>query len=242
MLNEEVKQRLVTVRQKIAAACAAAGRNVDAVKLIAVSKFHPVERVIPALENGVSALGENHVQELLPKQIELAEAGWQPEWHFIGTLQSNKVRQIIGKVDLIHSVDRPSLVKELNKRALQNEVVQPVLLQVNYSGVENKQGYPPEELRHLLLEEVADYPGIEVRGLMTMAELGWSSEQLERFYAEVQAYWQELKSALTTRDVERGRRFDLLSMGMSNDYEIAIRHGSTHVRVGTAIFGAREYN
>lgn len=242
---EAAAARLAKVEAAIAEACRASGRARSEVQLIGVSKFHPPEAVRPVLDLGVRALGENQAQELLPKQCALAAAGYRPEWHFIGTLQRNKVRQVIGKTVLIHSVDRYKLLKEIEKRALQNNLIQPVLLQLNYSGVANKQGFAPEELREILFREVPALNGVVVRGIMTMAELGWSAEQLETFYGEVHAYWQKLQTDFARltpgADGLSNIRLDCLSMGMSNDYPIAIRHGATHIRVGTALFGPRQY-
>lgn len=240
-LRRRAEQRYEMIEESIRQACEMAGRARSEVQLIAVSKFHSAEEVAPFLEAGVRCLGENKVQELLPKQEELSAAGFSPEWHFIGTLQRNKVRQIIGKTALIHSVAKESLLSEIEKRAAQNDLVQPVLLQINYSGVPNKQGFDPEDARRLLREFVPTLRHVEVRGVMTMAELDWSDDRLDEFYDAVGRDWIELRELLKDETSANLARFNCLSMGMSNDYQTAIRHGATHIRVGTALFGKRIY-
>lgn len=239
--RRKAEQRYQIIEDSIRQACEMAGRARSEVQLIAVSKFHPAEEIIPFLTAGVRCLGENKVQELLPKQAELSVAGFSPEWHFIGTLQRNKVRQIIGKTVLIHSVAKESLLNEIEKRAAQNELIQPVLLQINYSGVPNKQGFDPEDARRLLRELAPTLRHVEVRGVMTMAELDWSDDRLDEFYDAVGRDWIELQKLVKNEAAANLGRFDCLSMGMSNDYQMAIRHGATHIRIGTALFGERLY-
>lgn len=229
--------RLRQVQARMAAVCAEAGRDPASVHLVAVSKYHPPEQIRAALDAGVCCLGENHVQELLAKQPVLADWGYRPDWHLIGTLQRNKVRQVVGRVALIHSVDSPQLLTEIQKRAAGAGVIQPVLLQVNFSGAANKHGFSKEAAASLLAR-LSDWPQVQFRGLMTMAEPDWDDETLDRFFSDCRRYYAEQQALIA----DRGQTdFDILSMGMSHDYPHAIRHGATHIRVGTAIFGPRSY-
>lgn len=229
--------RLQQVRGRIAAACAEAGRDPASVHLIAVSKYHPPEQIRTALDAGVCCLGENHVQELLAKQLVLTDWGYRPAWHLIGTLQRNKVRQVVGRVALIHSVDSLQLLAEIAKRAAVTGVIQPILIQINFSGADHKHGFS-KEAASALLAGAADWPQLQIRGLMTMAEADWDDTVLDRFFGDCHSYYKEQQALMA----DRGRTdFDVLSMGMSHDYVHAIRHGATHIRVGTAIFGPRVY-
>ncbi len=230
----EMKDRYRVVRDEINEAAAAAGRDPDDINLVAVSKFHPAERVLEAVGLGMTCFGENQVQELVAKAAEVASAGLQPSWHMIGTLQRNKVRQVVGLVDLIHSVDSDRLLKEIDKRAGQKACRQAVLLQINYSGAGQKHGYSPTAARDSIVELLPTLPHVSLQGIMTMAEPDWTETETDAFYRDFAAYYQELK-------VTTGLNLPILSMGMSGDFQIAIRHGATHIRIGTSIFGQREY-
>ena len=214
---------LRTVQQRIAAAAQAAGRPADDVRLIAVSKTFPVERIREIAAAGQRLFGENKVQEALAKQDELDNI----EWHLIGPLQRNKARQVVGRFALLHGVDSIRLVDELQRRAANADVRQPILLQVRLGGEETKSGVDAEELS-TLVDHVLDCPALELRGLMTIP----SREEPQRWFAQLR----ELAEKERTRS---GLALPELSMGMSGDYELAIAEGATLVRVGRAIFGER---
>ena len=214
---------LRTVQQRIAAAAQAAGRPADDVRLIAVSKTFPVERIREIAAAGQRLFGENKVQEALAKQDELDNI----EWHLIGPLQRNKARQVVGRFALLHGVDSIRLVDELQRRAANADLRQPILLQVRLGGEETKSGVDAEELS-TLVDHVLDCPALELRGLMTIP----SREEPQRWFAQLR----ELAEKERTRS---GLALPELSMGMSGDYELAIAEGATLVRVGRAIFGER---
>jgi pyridoxal phosphate enzyme (YggS family) len=206
---------LSRVRERIAAACARAGRSAAEVQLVAVSKTQPIEKLREALAAGQKIFGENYAQELRAK----AEALPGAEWHFIGALQSNKARIVVGRASLIHTCDRLALAKELAKRT---QGVQRVLLEVNVGKEPQKSGALPEEVP-ALLEAVRALPALRCEGLMCIPPA--SGDPRQHFRA-----LRELARQLGLRE---------LSMGMSADYETAIEEGATIVRVGTAIFGER---
>ncbi|HKV76287.1 MAG TPA: YggS family pyridoxal phosphate-dependent enzyme [Gemmatimonadales bacterium] len=197
------------------------------VTIVAVTKTHGPDAVRAAVEAGLGAVGENRVQEALGKQEALA--GFPVDWHLIGSLQKNKARQVVGRFALIHSVDRLDLAQELSRRAPAG-LRQPILIQVNCSGEPQKGGVEPEHLAELL-PQVGALPALEVRGLMTMAELT-DDEARQRAAFRV---LRELRDGMT------GRGFQLpeLSMGMSGDYLVAVEEGATMVRLGTLLFGER---
>ena len=213
-----IAENLAAVRERIAAACARAGRSADSVKLLAVSKAQPLEAIVRAFEAGQIAFGENYAQELHEKADALAEA----EWHFVGALQTNKVKLVVGHADLVHTCDRVALAKELSKRAAARGKVQRVLIEVNVGREPQKGGAMPEEVEplHALLREL---PALRCEGLMCIPP----ADQDPR------PHFRALR--------ELGQRLGLreLSMGMSADFEAAIEEGATLVRVGTAIFGER---
>ena len=205
------------------------------VQLVAVSKYHPVEMLQEAYDAGQRIFGESHVQELdekekvLPKDI---------EWHFIGHLQTNKVKYIAPYVSLIHAVDTLKLLKEINKQAAKVDRVIDCLLQVHVAKEETKFGFLPDELRELLNgNEWKELNNVKIRGLMCMATNTDDSLQIHREFYEVKVLQAELKD----RHFQNDSMFNILSMGMSDDYQIAIEEGSTMVRVGSKIFGERYY-
>ena len=191
---------------------------------MAVSKTHPVEVVVAGSAAGQDVFGENYAQELVAKHDHFAAGAW-PEFHFIGSLQRNKVKHVVGRAHLIHSVDRESLLREIERRASQRGVVQRILIEVNVGGEDSKSGCAPGDLPGLLRTGQAS-EHIEVLGLMTLPPFDLDPE-------EVRPWFEALRRL---RD-EHGLRD--LSMGMSHDLEVAVEEGATLVRVGTAIFGAR---
>jgi PLP dependent protein len=217
-----IEQGLASVRARIADACGRADRAPSDVTLIAVAKTFSADRVLQAIEAGATDIGENRAQELKEKA---AVIGDKTRWHFIGPLQTNKVRQVVGVASLIHSVDRIGLAEAIARRARSIGVTQQVLLEVNLAGEATKAGVEPPGLAQLATE-VGELEGIEVVGLMAIPPLTGSPE-------EVRPYFRELASLRNDLGLEH------LSMGMTGDFEIAVEEGSTLVRVGRAIFGPR---
>ncbi len=230
--DTDLASRLADVRVRIAAACARAGRAPADVTLVAVSKTHPAEAVRAAFGCGVQAFGENYVQEFRQKHSALADL--RPAWHFIGHLQRNKVRQVVGAVALIHGVGERELLAEIARRSLLAGLVSSVLLQVNLSREPTKSGCAPEALDDLAAE-AAGMQGIRLCGLMTMPAPAPDPEAARPVFAALR----ELREGLVRRGLCDGRSFRELSMGMSDDFEVAIAEGATLVRIGTLIFGAR---
>ena len=201
------------------------GRNREEVTLIAVSKTKPVSMIEELLPHGVVDFGENKVQELTAKYEVLPK---DLNWHLIGHLQRNKVKYIIDKVTLIHAVDRYSLLKEIEKQAAKRDLEMPVLIQVNIAKEESKHGFEVEEIDEVF-NSLKDYPHVKVRGLMMMAPHIESSET-ERYFKMTQELLQRLQKDYPMYQL------DQLSMGMSNDYHEALNHGSTMIRIGSALF------
>lgn len=224
-----IENNLQEVQEKIRQAAERAGRDVSEITLIGVTKTHPVEPMREMIDLGILDLGENKAQEIRDKYPELDR---EANWHFIGHLQKNKVKYVIDKVGMIHSVESGSLAKEISKRAIKLEKVMPVLVEVNISGEESKHGLKPEEVSDFLTE-IEALEGIRVCGLMTMAPNYDDIEKTRPVFKGLKTLFDELNGM--------GRELDVLSMGMSNDYTIAIEEGATHVRVGNAILGKRDY-
>ena len=224
--------RIAKVRGQIGDACSAAGRDPSEVTLIGVSKVFPVEYAEAAVAAGLKDLGENRVQELMPKIERFSSLDLDVNWHLIGTLQKNKVKYIIGKTSLIHSVNTVELAEEISKRSESNNVTTSVLLQANVSGEESKHGFAPHELKPAI-DKIMAMPSIKVCGLMTMAPIEEYEGQAREVFAKTRVIYEDLKSYTGLES------FNVLSMGMSQDYRSAILEGSTHIRIGTAIFGNR---
>lgn len=201
--------------------------------LIAVSKTVGVESVEKAIECGVENFGENKVQELVKKYDVIGD---RAKWHLIGSLQTNKVKYIIDKVELIHSLDRDSLAKEINKRAKDHEIVSNCLVQVNISKEDSKHGLDESQVVSFVKNISEKYGNIRIRGLMGMAPFLNDKQESRRYFRRLKELSKELE-ALNLKNIS----MDYLSMGMSNDYEIAVAEGSNMVRLGTSIFGARQY-
>ena len=221
----EIKENLKIVKDNIKAACDKAGRAYDEVTLIAVSKTKPNEMVMEAYEAGIRDFGENHVQELVGKMDTLPD---DIRWHMIGHLQTNKVKYIVGRVYMIHSVDTIKLAREISKEAVKKGVTVTVTVEVNIAGEESKFGGTLSEGEELV-KEVSSLPGIKVVGLMCVAPYTEDAE-------ENRMYFRNLKAMADKLGLKE------LSMGMSGDYKVAIEEGATFVRVGSSIFGARNYN
>lgn len=224
-----IEKNLNSIRQQIAEAAVEAGLEAADVALIAVSKTKPLELIKEAAEAGQLDFGENRVQELVEKNEQLPHL----HWHMIGVLQRNKVKYIAPFIHLIHSVDSDRLLKEIDKRAAQNDRSIAVLLQLNISHEAQKSGMELEEARSIL-ENIEDYPHIEIKGLMGMAEFTDDMEVVGKQFGRLKEASESLKSLESDRV-----SLQELSMGMSGDFPVAIAKGSTMVRVGSAIFGSR---
>jgi pyridoxal phosphate enzyme (YggS family) len=225
----QVAASLEGVRDRIRRAAARAGRDPADVTLVAVSKAHPVPLIREAIAAGQRNFGENRVQEAVAKYKEL---GTQVRWHFVGRLQRNKVRHLVGWVALIHSLDRPELAEEIGHRASAAGVSQEVLAEVNVSGEQGRGGVMPEELAPLL-ESAASVPGVRITGLMAMAPVVATPESARPYFRQMARLRDEAATRFPELDIQH------LSMGMSQDYEVAVEEGATLVRVGEAIFGRR---
>ncbi|MCR5387745.1 MAG: YggS family pyridoxal phosphate-dependent enzyme [Lachnospiraceae bacterium] len=228
-----VKENLKTVEENIKKACERAGRDVNSVTLIAVSKTKPIELMKEAEESGIINFGENKVQEICNKHDSF---GPDIKWHMIGHLQRNKVKQVIDKVALIHSVDSYRLAQEISVQAQKLGITVPVLLEVNIANEETKFGSSKEDVI-MLAEEISELPNIEIKGLMTVAPETDNPEENRAYFREIR----QLSFDIKNKNINNVS-MDVLSMGMTGDYEVAIEEGSTMVRVGTGIFGARNYN
>lgn len=227
MKDLSLKDRILLVKERIQKAAVRSGRNPDEISLVVVTKEADDETVLEALSTGlVKAVGENRVQSLLRRLEMFKNHGVSV--HMIGRLQTNKVRKIIGKVDLIHSLDRESLAAELSKRAAQVNATVDVLIEVNTSGEETKAGVSPDSLIEFA-EKVSEMKGINLRGLMMMAPF-ILAEECRPYFRKTFELFDKLKNRLGKTD------FDILSMGMSNDFEVAIEEGSNMVRIGSLIF------
>lgn len=227
-----IKENLNRVQENIRNACARAGRKQDEVTLIAVSKTKPVSMLEEAYALGVRDFGENKVQELVDKAGQLPE---DIRWHMIGHLQRNKVKYIIDKVYLIHSVDSLRLAEEISKEAVKHGVTANILIEVNVAGEESKFGVSPEDTPGLI-EEISRLPAIQVRGLMTIAPFVEKAEDNRIIFNALLKLYVDI----SRKNIDNVH-MDFLSMGMTGDYEVAVEEGATFVRVGTGIFGERSY-
>ena len=225
-----VADNLRRVRAGIEAAARRAGRDPDSVRLVVVTKTVPLDAIREALGAGASILGENRVQEALDKQKSLAWDGPAPEWHLIGTLQKNKARHAVGAFALIHSLDGIELAREIDRQAAKRGVVQKVLIEVNVAGEATKHGVRPEDVLPLA-KEAASMRSIGVSGLMCIPPFTDNPEESRPHFARLRELLKQINDA--------GLPMRELSMGMTQDYEVAVEEGATLVRVGTAIFGTR---
>lgn len=230
--GENVKTQLLQIRKRIADAAEAAGRPPGAVRLVAVSKTVPADRVGQAIDAGVDILGENYIQEAGEKFQRLGDR--PVEWHFIGHLQSNKAKHAVRMFDLIHSVDSLKLAQALDRHAARIGKVQPVLLQVNTGGEDTKSGVTPDDAPGLA-KEVGRLAHLSLRGLMTLPPFFDQPERVRPFFRSLRQLAERIRGMALP-----GVGMEELSMGMSGDFEAAIEEGATLVRIGTAIFGARQ--
>ncbi|PAD39989.1 YggS family pyridoxal phosphate-dependent enzyme [Terribacillus sp. 7520-G] len=220
-----VKQNLERIREEISSAAAQSGRKSEDITLLAVTKYVTIERTKEAVDAGIVDLGENRIEGFLEKQAAIGE---KANWHFIGNLQSRKVKDVINQVDYLHALDRLSLAKEIQKRAARKIKC---FVQVNVSGEETKSGVSPDETL-AFIRKLAAYPAIEVVGLMTMAPNTQDEDALRGVFSGLR----KLRDEAAAENMAHAP-CTMLSMGMSNDFKIAIEEGATHVRVGSALVG-----
>ncbi len=227
--DERVTASLPKIQDRISEAAGRSGRSSEEVTLVAVTKAHPIEAVQAALSHGLFDLGENRTEELAWKHATVEDG--RAQWHMIGHVQRRKAPRLVGIADLVHSIDSVRLAERLSRAAVEAGEVVPVLVQVNTSGEESKGGFQGGGLKDQVLS-VLVLPGLEVRGLMTMAPFTSVEASLRRTFEGVRILHEELRAF-------EGYCGDHLSMGMTNDFEIAIEEGSTMIRIGTALFGKR---
>ena len=227
-----LKENLANVEKNIEQACKNAGRSRDEVTLIAVSKTKPVEMLQEIYDENIRDFGENKVQELCSKMGQLPS---DIRWHMIGHLQRNKVKYIVGKVELIHSVDTYRLAEEINIQAKKPNVIVPILVEVNIAHEESKFGISAEDAI-LLVEEISKLENIRIKGLMTIAPYVENPEDNRLYFRKIK----QLSVDITNKNIDNVF-MEILSMGMTGDYMVAIEEGATMVRVGTGIFGERNY-
>lgn len=227
-----LKENLANVEKNIEQACKNAGRSRDEVTLIAVSKTKPVEMLQEIYDENIRDFGENKVQELCSKMEQLPS---DIRWHMIGHLQRNKVKYIVDKVAMIHSVDSLRLAETIEKEAEKKNVVVPILIEVNVAQEESKFGLKPEEVLSFI-EQIASFPHIQIKGLMTIAPYVENAEENREIFRELK----KLSVDIAAKNINNVT-MSVLSMGMTGDYMVAVQEGATMVRVGTGIFGARNY-
>lgn len=230
---DEIQANLENVRKNVAEACEKVGRDPSEVTVLAVSKLKSVADIRAAMAAGQRKFGENYVQEIRAKYEELGD---QCEWHMIGHLQRNKVKYIVDKVKMIHSVDTVELAQQIEKEAAKHDVVMDVLLEVNIAKEESKWGFTAEETLPAA-KEIGALPHVRVRGLMTSAPYTEDAETNRVHFRNLKKLFDELAAAAYD-----GVQADTLSMGMTGDYRVAVEEGSTMIRVGTGIFGQRDYS
>ncbi|MBQ8558905.1 MAG: YggS family pyridoxal phosphate-dependent enzyme [Tyzzerella sp.] len=226
-------ENLLEVEKRIQEACKRANRNRDEVTLIAVSKTKPVSMLQEVYDEGIRCFGENKVQELTDKYDQLPN---DIEWHMIGHLQRNKVKYIVDKVALIHSVDSVRLAETIEQEAAKRDVIANILIEVNVAEEDSKFGLKVDEVLPMI-EEISKFPHIRIQGLMTIAPYVENPEENRSIFASLQ----KLSVDIAEKNIDNVS-VKVLSMGMTNDYEVAIEEGATMVRVGTGIFGERNYN
>jgi pyridoxal phosphate enzyme (YggS family) len=228
-----ISRNIEQINKQKTQAAIKAGRNPDDVTLMAVTKLHNVEEINEAVKAGIADIGENKVQELLSKHDDVLSVNW----HLIGHLQTNKVKSIIDKVVMIHSVDSLRLAKEINKRSKQKDLVMDVLVQINYAKESTKFGIEADEAQELIREISEKYENIRIKGIMCIPPYEDNPEDSRKYFKKAKEDFENLKKKNFNDRVS----MEYLSMGMSNDFEVAIEEGSNIVRVGTSIFGNRDY-
>lgn len=227
-----LKENIASVEARIAAAARRAGRDAAEITLVAATKVQTSDTIRAAIAAGVRICGENRVQEMAAHLDDDAYAG--ARLHFIGHLQTNKVKQVVGRADLIESVDSDRLLDAINRRAGELEMIQDILLEVNIAGEESKGGVPPEQLP-ALAQKAMEAPHIRLRGLMCIPPAAAPGSSNRKFFAQTYQLFVDIRTKMADNEFD----MDCLSMGMSGDFEDAVEEGATLVRVGTALFGPR---
>lgn len=228
-----ISNNLKQIQEEIRIAARQAGRDPSEITLVAVSKTYGPEAVNEAISAGAADIGENKVQEILDKYEKVLPV----RWHMIGHLQTNKVKYIVDKVSMIHSVDSLKLAKEISRRCLSAGRAMEILIQINGGMESNKYGIPAEEVPELVRKIREECPGVRVRGLMCVVPYLEDPEEVRPFFRQAKEVFDRCRDGMEDKE-----NFDCLSMGMSHDFHVAIQEGATHVRVGTSIFGARDYS
>jgi len=231
-METDIVSNIMNIRQRMAAAAERSGRNPADIQLMAVSKTVPPERICEALDAGITWFGENYVQEAREK---IPAIDQNASWHMIGHLQTNKVKYVVHLFHWIHSVDRLELAKELDKRAAQNQRTLKVLIEVNVSGEASKNGMEPSRVLEFV-RQISVLPNLSVQGLMTMPPYSDNPEDARPFFIALR----RLRDEIASENIP-GVQMKELSMGMTDDFEVAIEEGATIIRVGRAIFGERHY-
>ena len=226
----QIAQNIAAVREEMARACERAHRSPESVTLVCVSKYQSTERMLEAVEAGITVFGENHAQELTEKKTFFEQHGSQV--HFIGQLQTNKIKYVCGFADLVESVDRQNLAQQLQQKAQVRGIVQDILIQVNIGAEDQKGGVRDEDLDSFA-ESLAQYPNLRLRGLMCVPP-AVEPEEARTYFRKMRLHFEQLQARMDCAV------FDTLSMGMSHDFTVAIEEGATQVRVGSRIFGARD--
>ncbi|MDD7719429.1 MAG: YggS family pyridoxal phosphate-dependent enzyme [Eubacteriaceae bacterium] len=227
-----IKSNIEYIQELKTKAAEQSGRKGEDVLLVAVTKLHTPDEMNEAIDAGITDIGENKVQEILDKYDKVKPV----RWHLIGHLQTNKVKYIIDKVSMIHSVDSLKLAKEIDKRAAQHDIRMDILIQVNSAMEESKFGITTEETDQLIKDISEQCPNITIKGMMCIAPYADDPNEIRGYFAEVKSLYDKYKDS----ELERVD-FEYLSMGMTHDFEVAILEGSNLIRVGTAIFGYRDY-
>lgn len=228
-----IAENIIEIKEKISNSAKISGRNLDDIKIIAVTKTIDITRIREVIDNKLTNLGENKVQELIKKVDNIKR---DCKWHLIGHLQSNKINQILGKVELIHSIDSNVLLEELNKKSKINNITSNILIQLNISKEESKYGFDKNDLNNIL-DSFDKYPNLVLKGFMTMAPYVSDEKLLRDVFSQMKIIYENIKK-YNSQNIQ----IEHLSMGMSNDYGIAVEEGSNMVRIGTAIFGDRYKN
>lgn len=229
-----IKENINEIQMQKTVFAQKAGKAQDEVRLIAVTKTRTPQEIDEAIACGITDIGENKVQEILDKYDKVQG---KVRWHLIGHLQTNKVKYIIDKVDVIHSVDSLHLAQEINKRAFQTERIASILIQVNAAGEESKFGITAENAMDLFTDILESCENIKVKGLMHIAPFAQNPEEVRIYFRKVKELYDQLSTIKHPR-----AEFTMLSMGMSHDFGVAIEEGANVIRVGTSIFGARDYS
>lgn len=232
-MGSEIKRNIDEIENRILKACERSGRKREDILLIAVSKTVSVPHIKEAVKCGLYELGENRVQEIIDKYEPMGD---EVKWHLIGHLQTNKVKYIIDKVELIHSVDSIKLAEEINKRAQQKGIVCNILIEVNVANEQSKFGIKYEEVESFI-KQINNFKNIKVCGLMTVAPLVENSERNRQYFKQLK----QLLIDINGKNIDN-INMNILSMGMTGDFEVAIEEGATIIRVGTGIFGNRVYS